>query len=167
MLALPILLALALAVAAAIIDLRTGKIPNWLTAPFAAAGLAIAAARGLDALLLSVAGLAIGVCLWFLGALGGRLMGGGDVKFLAAVGALAGPKFLLVALIAGMLAGGVIALIYALQRGKVLASLRHLATWAWAKVHLRFDTGIADGPGGHIPYGLALAYGVAIAALIV
>jgi prepilin peptidase CpaA len=96
-----LVLALSIVVAgvAAVVDARTGHIPNWLT--FGAMGLAVivhssygfstAGWRGLPGALISVA-LGIIACSLvpvLLYRLNG--MGGGDVKLLAALGGLCGP----------------------------------------------------------------------------
>ena len=113
-----LLVGLAVCLAAAVIDLWRGTIPNALTYPALVAapilhfGLAWAQERGFAAALtavgLSLAGLllcsAVPLFMWWKGALGG-----GDVKLFGAMGALLGPSvgfeaelyvFLLAALIA-------------------------------------------------------------------
>jgi len=85
------LLTVVLFTAAALVsDLRTRRIPNWLTAP--ALGMAIAmhtASGGISGLGFSLLGFAVGfgvlLCLWLIG--GG---GGGDVKMMGALGAWLG-----------------------------------------------------------------------------
>ncbi len=92
--------ALVLAVAAGIFDLRTGHIPNWLTLGGLAGAFVLqvitgAAHRGLHgagagaitALLGTAACALVPVVLYRLAG-----MGGGDVKLLAALGALCGPS---------------------------------------------------------------------------
>lgn len=91
-------------------DYRHHRVPNWLNVSLAAAGLAARAAlegwSGLTAGLLGMfAGLGLLVVLWAM-----RAMGAGDVKFAAALGAWLGPQMVFFAVIAGALAGGVIAL---------------------------------------------------------
>ncbi len=99
---------------AGLIDVRTRRIPNWLCAAGLVAGFAfqfhLHGARGL---LTAVEGmglaLVIYVPLWLL-----RGMGAGDVKLMAALGAIAGPVhwfvLFLVASILGAIAAGVLAL---------------------------------------------------------
>ncbi len=85
------------AAACALLDYRTRKIPNWLTVPAAAIGLAyhLLAPAG-QGPLFSLAGFAVGFGLlilpWILG--GGGM---GDVKMLAALGAWLGPLGILIA----------------------------------------------------------------------
>jgi prepilin peptidase CpaA len=81
--------------AAAAIDYRTKKIPNWLTVPAAIAALMFhLVTGGGTGLLLALAGFAIGFALlilpWILG--GGGM---GDVKLLAALGTWLGPLMIL------------------------------------------------------------------------
>ncbi len=75
---------------AAVSDLRTRRLPNWLTVPaFAAAVLAHTAVNGLGGLGFALMGFATGfgilLVLWLIG--GG---GGGDVKLMGALGAWLG-----------------------------------------------------------------------------
>ncbi|REJ86703.1 MAG: prepilin peptidase [Planctomycetota bacterium] len=83
--------------AAAVVDLRTRRIPNYLTVTAAALGLAYhTLVPGGWGALTSLGGFAVGFALlllpWLLG--GG---GAGDVKLLGALGAWLGPKYMLVA----------------------------------------------------------------------
>jgi prepilin peptidase CpaA len=102
--------------ACAIADARTQRIPNYLTVPAAAAGLAYHAffPSGWGALS-ALAGFSVGFLVlllpWFLG--GGGM---GDVKLLAALGAWLGPQWILVAfaasaVLAAFMAIGVLALV--------------------------------------------------------
>jgi prepilin peptidase CpaA len=81
--------------AAAVSDLRTRKLPNWLTVPaFALALVAHTAANGLPGLGFSllgfVAGFGILLVLWLIGG-----SGGGDVKLMGALGAWLGARLTL------------------------------------------------------------------------
>jgi prepilin peptidase CpaA len=76
--------------AAAVIDLRTRRIPNWFTVPVCVAGLLFhLCTDGWSGLLMSLGGLGTGFgilfVLWLIG--GG---GGGDVKLMGALGAWLG-----------------------------------------------------------------------------
>jgi len=82
---------LAVVAAAAVVDLLTGKVPNWLTYPAAALGLgAWAFMRGWPGVGSSAAGLAVGFVPLFILYRTGAGLGGGDVKLMGAVGALRG-----------------------------------------------------------------------------
>lgn len=78
-------------VVAVVVDLRSSRIPNWLTFP--AMGFALAAhtwLTGVHGTLFSLAGLGAGFGLLLLVYLAGGI-GAGDVKLMAAVGAMVGP----------------------------------------------------------------------------
>lgn len=96
-------------------DLARRRIPNRVTLPLAAAGLAGAAVRGGAAGLgFSLVGLLLGGGLLFAPFVVGWL-GGGDVKLMAAIGAWLGPVPTLLALGLGLFFGGVMALGLALR----------------------------------------------------
>ncbi len=89
-------------------DVRYKKIPNALSlAAFVTAVVLSFASCSFEGVLSSLAGAALGLSLlllpFFL-----RMVGGGDVKFLAAAGAICGWRLLLPAAFAGMLLGGVL-----------------------------------------------------------
>jgi prepilin peptidase CpaA len=83
-------LMIGVAAIAAITDRRDGTIPNWLTLPAIAAGLALhTLAFGVPGLRAAMFGLlACGLVPYLLFRM--EAMGGGDVKLLAAIGALGG-----------------------------------------------------------------------------
>lgn len=108
---------------AALIDARGGTIPNRLTLPLlAAAPLAHGLLDGPGALLSSLLGLlACGSIPLLLFTLQG--MGGGDVKLLAALGAMAGPATGMQLQCAGFLVAGAFAVVHLIARGGLLAGL--------------------------------------------
>ena len=82
--------------AATVIDLRSRRIPNELTAAMAVLGLGLAAtgSRAASPSAASLAGFVLGLLLMMPGyALGAT--GAGDVKLMAAVGAIVGPALVL------------------------------------------------------------------------
>jgi len=91
-------------------------VPNWLTLGITVAGLTLAAARlsGLS-LPAAFAGLALGLAVMLPGHLIGAT-GAGDVKLLAALGTMLGPKATVLAFIYAAIAGGGLAVLVALQR---------------------------------------------------
>src|SRR4029079_15697313 len=119
-------LALALALMAAVWDLRTRRIPNLLTF----GGALIAAALhgylgGWNAAGLSLAGWAVGLVLFLpFFALGG--LGAGDVKLLAAVGACVGPLAAVWVALFTSIAGGALALVVALYSGYLRTAFENL-----------------------------------------
>jgi len=69
-------------------DLKTGRIPNWITVPGAVLGLALQSYHdGFQGALSSLVGAALGVGIFMVLYLAGG-MGAGDVKLFGAVGAL-------------------------------------------------------------------------------
>ena len=119
-------------IAAAASDLRTRRLPNWLTVSAFVAGLAgHTAINGLAGLGFSLLGFATGfgilLILWLIG--GG---GGGDVKLMGALGAWLGASLTLrVFLISTALAAvatGAILLTGMLSRGFGFVQRRYLAT---------------------------------------
>ena len=159
---------LALVVLAAVWDVRTGRIPNWLTAGGALAALVLRAAAGSGALVDGLQGLGLGLLVFFpLFAL--RAMGGGDVKLVAMAGAFLGPERALAALLVTAVAGGVMALAAA-WRGRVLLPvlfgsgevIRHWATLGRSGS----PTNLASPGAVSIPYGVAIAAGAAVACVL-
>lgn len=142
-------------IAAAVFDVASYRIPNWL--PLAlAASFPVAALDG--GLTLGQIGMHLGVGLVvLLGAFGlfaARLLGGGDAKLLAAASLWMGEGALVPFFIYAALIGGVLALALILFR---LAPLpRAVAGVPWIeRLH---------GKGRGVPYALALAIGGLIAA---
>jgi len=88
--------AAALGAAAVFEDVRRRTLPNWLTVGGLAAALALAAVRGWHGLWPAAAGAAVGFAI-LLPLFWMRAMGGGDIKLMAAYGALLGPSAVLVA----------------------------------------------------------------------
>ncbi len=152
-----------LVVMASIADLHNRRIPNWLVVPGLAAGLVVSAARyGLHGFGQSLSGaalavLATGVFVWLKG------MGMGDLKLLAAVGAWIGPSQLVIALVVTGLAGGAMALLWAVCRGslgKSLDSVTDLVTGVWRRDGFhRPEITSGSATALKIPYAPAIAIG--------
>jgi prepilin peptidase CpaA len=126
----PALLACLMGVLAACVatDLRWRRIPNLVTGPAMVAGAALnCALHGAAGLLAALAGIALGlVILTPPFALGG--LGAGDVKMMGAAGAFLGPKLLAISLAAGLVLGGVFAVVSTFRRGRLGETLRR--TWS-------------------------------------
>jgi prepilin peptidase CpaA len=104
-------------VAATITDLWSRRIPNWLTLPFLAAGLATSSVLdGWAGLARSAAGAGLAVVILTAFCVL-RGMAWGDLKLCAAVGAWIGPGQMGFALVATAIAGGLIAVAALLWRG--------------------------------------------------
>lgn len=159
--------AVVVAVLACVWDIRTRRLPNVLTFSAMAAGLAYhGVASGPGGLLGSLAGLALGLVLFFpFFALGG--LGAGDVKLLGALGAwLGAPAVVYVAFYAA-LAGGALAILAIVRHGyagQAVANLRLLLTH-WRVVGFRpVDSLTLDSARGpRLPYALPIAAGLLVA----
>jgi prepilin peptidase CpaA len=159
------LAAFAWAGAGAICDLRTRRIPNWLTGSGMVAGMLMhgvgnswrgAASAGAGGLL------AGGIFLLFYLAGG---MGAGDVKLVSAVCALAGLGSVAAVLLGTALLGGLFALALALANhrlGESLANvarlLRHHASQGLTP---HSELNLDNSRTLRLPYGLAIAAGAA------
>ncbi|HWB33621.1 MAG TPA: A24 family peptidase [Acidobacteriaceae bacterium] len=102
---------------ATVTDLRSRRIPNWLVLPFMVLGVVVSGAlHGWHGVGHSLGGLLLGGLLFgVLAVMGG--MGMGDVKLCAAIGAWIWSQQLIVALVVTGIAGGVMALLWALFGG--------------------------------------------------
>jgi prepilin peptidase CpaA len=170
-----LLIALALAIAAAVFDVREHRIPNWLTYPGIVLGLVLRGLLlrgglfGLKGLGSAVAGLLLagGVMLLFYVV---RAMGAGDVKLMAAVGSLVGPEHAVVVLLATAICGGVMGIVYAIYRGRMGATIRNLGSVLWFHARSGLQTHPElnlDNPTAlRMPYGLAIATGTLYAFLL-
>ena len=93
------------ALVATVVDIRVRRIPNSLTATMAGIGVGLAAS-GVSGISLgaSVAGFLLGLALMLPGHVLGAT-GAGDVKFMAAVGAIVGPALVVSAFLFTAVAG--------------------------------------------------------------
>ena len=120
---------LALVLAAAVYDVLSRRIPNWLTVAGVLIGVALNGFldQGRSGLFTSsLLGLAIAFGVYFvLYAL--RAMGAGDVKLMAAVGAIVGwPNWFGIFIITAIL-GGIMALVLVVARGRVKKTFWNVA----------------------------------------
>jgi prepilin peptidase CpaA len=136
---LPLLLMLAWA---AVEDLHTRRIRNWLTFSLLCTGIAHSVIGGGGAISIgsSLAGAGVGFILpLLLFAIGA--MGGGDVKLLAGVGAWIGPVAVFQVFCAAAIIGMVIVLAQAMMQGRFRILSRNSAVLAINLVHLG-DVGV-------------------------
>lgn len=117
---------LTVAVVAAVCDVRSGRIPNFLTFGGAAVALIYALTTGgISSFGFAVAGWLAGAALFFpFFALGG--MGAGDVKLLAALAAWFGPADAVWLATFAAMAGGVFGVIVALRYGYLRQALANI-----------------------------------------
>jgi prepilin peptidase CpaA len=154
---------LALVLSAALIDIVSRRIPNWLVFPFLAAGVAFGVAEhGLAGLEKSLGGIALaagsmGILCWL------RAMGMGDLKLCAAVGAWIGFSQLGLALVVTAIAGGLMAILASALRGSGARAFDGAAEllFGFCERGIRPNPSFAlDNPRGKkIPYAPAIAIG--------
>ncbi len=114
---------LAVLLVAAVYDVRFRRIPNWITVTGVALGLALNTFLwGLPGVWFSLRGLGLGFGVYFLLYLI-RAMGAGDVKLMAAVGAMVGWEDWLGIFVITALLGGLMALILATSHGRIKKTL--------------------------------------------
>ena len=134
---------------AALLDLRTRRIPNALTALAALAALAVHVPAGPSAVLLSLAAMTAAFLIASLAFTAGWF-GGGDVKLIAVCCGLAGSTGALALVLYVLVAGAVLALVSALARGRLVALLRSTVAVAAHGAPAR---------AASLPYAVAIAGG--------
>ncbi len=161
---------------AALIDIRTRRIPNLLTFPSLVAGVVCAAViGGFGGLLDSVFGcllLATPFVVLFLFAGGGA----GDAKLMGALGAWLGIASGIVALVAVLATGAVIGLCYALSKKRLTRVLKRVGEMGSQWLLGALLTGRVRPLGASspkqeemlaMPYGVSIFSGVTLAATVV
>ena len=157
---------LVLSIVAAIFDIRSRRIPNWLVLAGLVSGLVLngvlAGLAGLGSSLLGFGlALLIYVPLFVL-----RAMGGGDVKLMAALASLCGPYNWLVLFVFASLAGGIFAILVVFgrhaARSTFVNTVHILRELARGRMPFRSNPAldIAHESSNSIPHGVAIAAGV-------
>ena len=146
------------------VDAASRRIPNAVCAATAASGV-IFAATGVSRISLtsSLLGLTLGFVLMMPGYIFGST-GAGDVKLFAAAGSLLGSGRILPAFLFVAIAGGVLAVGIALQRGRLTRTVTQVARLCG---HPSDAKAAIESPREHnrFPYGPAIAVGCVMAAL--
>jgi prepilin peptidase CpaA len=155
-------LLIAVLLASAATDLRTGKIYNRVTYPALALAAVMSLAGHGPPLSSAVAGmLAGGGLLYVVFALG--WMGGGDVKLMAFAGAMTGYPLVLHALFYAIFLGGVLAALVLIWRGELVAALSDMAGLVGPGPRAGGTRGRLQPRGGALPFGAAIAGGTLLA----
>ena len=163
-------------------DITKKKIPNFITLPVILWGLlTYTIFDGLAGLRFSGFGFLVGLAVFLIPfILGG--MGGGDVKLMAAIGALKGWRFILYTTVFTGLAGGIIVLLILIKEKRLLITLKRVLaivlkpimlvltlTFENKKLKLfnnwRLDSQI-NWEKQYIPYGVAIGIGAIVTLLI-
>jgi prepilin peptidase CpaA len=167
--AAPLLMAATIASVAVVTDLRSRRIPNWLTGAGLLLGLLANVYSGglwgglpgaLSGAMSSLAGVLLGLALllplYVIRVAGsGRAMGAGDVKLLAALGAIVGPHVVLSVAVYSAVAGALQALWVLVGHGYVVRWTQMLAVGVLPPLS-----------GRKAPYAVAIAAGVFMSMLL-
>jgi prepilin peptidase CpaA len=154
---------LVIAAVGGLADLRTRRIPNWLNLSglILGIGLNIFFGQG-DGLRLALTGfglaLLIYVPLYLI-----RAMGAGDVKFMAAIGAIVGPENWLTLFLITALLGGVASLCLVMVRGRLDRTFENLSTITTELMHGRMPYRKDPSLDVHDERAVGLPHGASIA----
>lgn len=152
-----------LAVIAAWTDLRSRRIPNWLTVPGLFVGIAAnVVVGGWGGLKASLLGAALGLVLLLPFVLL-RSLGAGDWKLAGALGAFAGPGVLVDLLLGSVFVAGLMAVALVIYKGRTRQTIRNIGHILISLVTFRLPgTQVSlDNPESlKVPYGVALAFTV-------
>lgn len=155
-----------LVLTAAALDVRSRRIPNWLTVSGLGIGLALAVLMGgwpemRNALGGAAVALAAGLALFAFG-----VLGAGDAKLVTAVGAFFGLDRVLGVMLIIAVFGGVLAALHAARKGIILPVFH--TTGRMLRHFLRLGDPAdpkpepVSGSLGEVPYGLAIAAGTLV-----
>jgi len=150
------------------IDYSQRRVPNWLNALIAAAGLAAQAYFfGATGIWQGLAGLAVGfgvlIVPWLM-----HGMGAGDVKLMMAIGVWLGPWLTFVAFCVGGIVGGIIAVVMILTSGRLWYAYANMMTITQkvmnrSTVFSEFGSASSFGRSSQLlPYGVPLTIGTLI-----
>ena len=159
---------LAMAVIAALSDLRYRRIPNWLTLSGVIAGFALNGILfGLEGLKIAGIGMLVGFGIYFVLFLL-HAMGAGDAKFMAAVGSLAGMSLWFKIFLAAVILGAIAGVILALSRGRLMRTFNNIG-YIMSEIghgrppHVRREeVDVKSENALRMPHGAAIAAGIFI-----
>jgi prepilin peptidase CpaA len=156
--------AVLLALIAGWTDLRSRRIPNWLTVPGLLVGVtANAVLSGWAGLAHSLKGAALGLAL-LLPFVMLRSLGAGDWKLAGALGAFTGPAALIDLLLGSVFVAGLLALALVIYKRRVRQTVRNIG-------HILVSLVTFQLPGSRVsldnPESLKVPYGVALALTVV
>jgi len=150
------------------IDYKQRRVPNWLNAGVAGAGLmAQAYFFGLDGVEAGLTGLVVGFGLlivpWLM-----HGMGAGDVKLMMAIGVWLGPYLTFLSFCVGAVAGGIIAVIMIMSTGRWWRAYANLVTITQkvssrSTIFSEFGSAQSFGSSSQLlPYGVPLTIGTLV-----
>jgi prepilin peptidase CpaA len=159
-------------------DLKERRIPNFLTFPVILWGLISACIfSGLDGAIFNGSGFLVGLAVFFIPFAFGAI-GAGDVKLMAAIGALMGYKFVLNTAVITAVAGGIIVVVNSLINGTLYRVLKNISMFivkgilfiaykAFMNVNLynkykSINLQLSKQDKKYIPYAVAIGVGAVI-----
>ena len=151
---------------AAFTDLRSRRIPNWLTGPALLGGLLLHLAIGgpLQALWALLSGFIAGAVFLVFFLAGG--MGAGDVKLISALATIAGLASVRDLLLSTVIAGALFALVFAALRGQLRHTLRNVVTLIGHHqthgLEPHAELNVRNGSNLRLPYALPIAAGCGV-----
>lgn len=155
----------ALVLTAAATDIQSRKIPNWLSLSGIGAGLVLHGfVGGAAGLAISIEGMLLGFAA-YLALYCLRAMGAGDVKLMAAVGAIVGPADWIPVFMATAVAGGILSLILIVAKRRVKQTLWNVFFIVQELIqlrlphHTRSELDVKDSRSLNMPHGVAIAAG--------
>ena len=158
-------LVLSIGLATAVVtDVRSRRIPNWLTGAIAGAGFGLAFGGGTVTPLQAALGLLTGLLLMMPGHVIGAT-GAGDVKLMAAVGSVVGPDLAFRAFLYSAVAGGVFAIVVALRRGILVTTLQDASRLVTAPAGVR-EAIESPARANRFAYGPAIATGTLLSLVV-
>jgi len=157
--------AVLLSLVAAVTDLRSRRIPNWLTVTGLLIGVAAnTTLSGWSGLKASLLGAAVGLALLLPFVLL-RSLGAGDWKLAGALGAFTGSSLLVDLLLGSVLVAGVMAMALVIYKGRTRETMRNIGHILVSLVTFRLpgERVSLDNPQSlKVPYGVALAFTVVL-----
>lgn len=155
--------AAACALISSVFDVRSRRIPNFITMPAFLFGLALHLALGGWSQLFTAlaAGIICGLVFLVFYLAGG--MGAGDVKLIMAVGCIAGLSHVAYLLVLTALSGGAMAIALAVARGRLQQTLTNVGALASHHGHEGLqphpEINLSNSETLRLPYALAIAGG--------
>jgi prepilin peptidase CpaA len=155
--------AIGCALVGSVFDVKSRRIPNFITGPAFLLGIAMHGLLGgwREMLCSLLAGVICGLVFLVFYVAGG--MGAGDVKLMAAVGCIAGLPHVAYLLVLTALSGGVMAICLALARGRLQQTVMNVGVLASHHTQQGLqphpDLNVTNPQGLRLPYALAIAGG--------
>jgi prepilin peptidase CpaA len=136
-------------------DLVARRIPNWLTYPGILLGLSVNyISEGQEGALYALSGMS--VALPFVLLFVARMVGGGDVKFMAGVGAWLGFSVAINVALTAVLLGAALGAIVLIWQGRLLESLRREVRSIGGRAGKPKDAAPTAAPRDLFPFGVPL-----------